>query len=127
MADETYVTSTTTAPSVQNGTMRWAAAMSINSSALANSFFDFDWTALFKAKSGNADPLSIIIVSNPAGGAFKSTLVPNPVIMPLGGIEFNTVRIIKLLPAVAGTYTFTYNITDTTNTSTTATLTLTLA
>lgn len=127
MAAQDQIPPSNLPPNVQNGTMRWVASMSVNSAQLECGFFDFPWTTLFKAKSpDNVDPLTIEVVSNPPGGAFKSTMVPNPVIAPLGGVHFNTVRIIKLGDAPAGVYVFTYKVTDTKNASTTCTLTLTL-
>ncbi len=114
-------------PNVQNGAVRWAAAMNVNSPQLKScGFFDFNWVALFQAKS-KATPLRIEVVNNPASGEFKSSLVPNPVVMPLGGIEFNTVRIIKLKDVEAGVYVFNYLVIDDKNQSTPCVLTLTVA
>lgn len=110
-------------PNVQNAAVRWVAKLSANSVSLKCGFFDFPWTTLFKAKS-DLTPLRIEIVANPVGGVFKSTLVPNPVISPLGNVEFNTVRIIKLGDAVPGDYVFNYLVVDDKNQSTPCTLTL---
>jgi len=112
-------------PNVQNAAIRWVAKLSANSASLKCGFFDFPWTTLFKAKSDRT-PLRIEIVANPPGGEFKSTLVPNPVITPLGFVEFNTVRIIKLHEAHSGDYVFQYSVLDDKNQSTPCTLTLTV-
>ncbi len=112
-------------PNVQNAAVRWVAKLSANSVTLQCGFFDFPWTTLFQAKS-DLTPIRIEIVANPPGGKFKSTLVPNPVISPLGNIEFNTVRIIKLGEAHAGDYVFNYMVIDDKNQSTPCTLTLTV-
>lgn len=112
-------------PDASNGTIRWVASMSAASSQMKCGFFDFPWVDLFKVKSDRT-AVRIEIVSNPAGGEFKSTLVPNPTITPLGGVEFNTVRIIRLKDVAAGAYVFTYKVVDDKNQSTTCTLTLTV-
>lgn len=125
MAADSPAVPSSTQPTAQNGAIRWVASMNVNSTQLEGGFFDFPWIDLFKAKS-SATAMRIEIVSNPIGGAFKSTLVPNPAITPLGGVEFNTVRIIRLQEAVAGSYVFTYKVYDDQNQSTTCTLTLTL-
>jgi hypothetical protein len=115
-----------TPPSATNATQRWVASMNRLSSELECGFFDFNWVSLFKASSPSIDPLSITIVSNPAGGVFKSTLVPYQVVAGQGGVQFNTVRIIRLLDAAAGTYVFNYQVTDTKGNTTPCTLTLTV-
>jgi len=127
MAADATVVPGNVPPAVSNAAIRWVASMNVNESQLSScGFFDFLWTDLFATSSPSVDPLSISVVSNPPGGQFKSTLVPYPVITPLGGPQFNTVRIIKLQPAVAGTYTFNYVVTDTQNRQTPVSLVLTL-
>ncbi len=125
MADEAPMTVPLVPPEAHNGVMRWAASMNVNSTQLNCGFFDFQWITLFRAKS-DRKALRIEIVSNPAGGVFKSTLVPNPVVTPEGNTEFNTVRIIKLVPATPGAYVFVYKVTDDQDQSTTCQLTLTI-
>jgi len=117
---------TTTPPSVTPATLRWVTSVEAVSLDSQCPFIDFNWVTLFKASSPNVDPLRIDVISNPAGGFFKSTLVANPVVSPLGGTYFDTVRLIRLLPAPAGTYTFQYAVTDTQNNVTQVTLTLTV-
>lgn len=126
MANDTYVPPVQTPPTVVPATLRWVASMKTNPTGLDCQFFDFNWVDLFKASTTDIDPLSITIVSNPTGGYFKSTLVPTPVIAPLGGVQYNTVRIIRLAEAPPADYVFTYKITDTNNQSTNATFTLTV-
>jgi hypothetical protein len=126
MADNVFNPQTVNPPTVQNGTIRWVASLTTNPTGIDCGFFDFLWTDLFKASTQGVDPLSIEIVSNPPGGFFKSTLVPNPIVSPLGGIQFNTIRIIRLLDTPAGTYTFNYRVTDTKNQTANCQLTLTV-
>lgn len=113
-------------PVVTPGAVRWVASMDVNGSQLECGFFDFNWVDLFKVTSPGNNPIRLDLVSNPPGGAFKSTLVPYQAIQPTGAVEFNTVRIIKLLNAAAGTYVFNYNVVDDHNVSTPVVLTLTL-
>lgn len=126
MYDESFTPAVQPPPVVQNGTIRWVASMDSNPTGLDCGFFDFLWTDLFKASTTGIDPVSINVVSNPPGGYFKSTLVPTPVVAPLGGVQFNTVRIIRLQDTPAGTYTFNYVVTDTKNQSTNCQLVLTV-
>lgn len=126
MADDVFNPQVINPPTVQNGTIRWVASMDTNPTGLDCGFFDFLWTDLFKASTNGIDPLMLEIVSNPAGGFFKSTLVPSPVVSPLGGTFFNTVRIIRLLDTPPGNYVFTYKVTDTKNQTTNCQLTLTV-
>lgn len=126
MAADTMTPPSNTPPSASNAAIRWVASMEENSSQMDCGFFDFNWVQLFVAQSPNIDPLSIEIISNPVGGAFKSTLVPNPTVAPLGGVQFNTVRIIRLTTAAPGAYVFTYKVHDTKGGTTNCTLTLTL-
>lgn len=113
-----------TPPVVTPGTLRWATSVEMNALQAECPFIDFNWVNLFKAQSGSTDPLRIEIVSNPAGGEFKTTIVPYPVIAPLGGVEFNTLRIIKLKEAAAGAYVFNYSVVDTNGQATPVVLTL---
>lgn len=114
-------------PTGAAATLRWAVALGINDLEVGCGFFDFNWVTLFNAQTTSIDPLRIEIVSNPATGEFKTTVVPYPVVAPLGGPEFNTLRIIKLQDVDAGAYTFTYKIVDTAGGSTTVVLTLNVA
>ena len=125
MAADESVPAVETPPVVGNGAIRWAAAMSANSAQLECGFFDFNWVDLFQAKS-DRQAIRIDIVANPAGGEFKSTIVPYPSVAPQGAVQFNTIRIIKLDDVAAGDYTFTYVVTDDQNQSTTCTLVLTV-
>lgn len=126
MAAQAYSAPSTSSPSVSNGTMRWVTSVQANSTQLECGFIDFNWVELFNAASGSPDPLSLSIVSNPAGGYMKATLVANQVIVGQGAVQFNTVRIIMLNPAPPGSYVFTFAVTDTQNNTTTCTLTLTV-
>lgn len=111
------------APTATNAAISWTSSMKVNSAQLQCGFFDFNWVTLFKAKS-QANAIRLEVVSNPASGEFKSTLVPQPIVTPNGAVEFDTVRIIKLRDPVPGAYTFTYKVYDDLNQSTTCTLTL---
>jgi hypothetical protein len=113
-------------PTASPAGIRWACALTINELSANCGFIDFNWVELFAAQSASIDPLRIEIVSNPAGGEFKTTIVPYPVVAPLGGIEFNTLRIIKLKPAAAGAYVFNYRVVDTKGQATPVTFTLTV-
>lgn len=109
-----------------NAAMNWSATMELNSTAMQCGFFDFNWVKLFNAQSGSKG-VSLELVSNPAGGYFKSTLVAVPVVGSAGEAQYNTVRIVRLKPAPVASYVFTYRIKDEKNTTTTVTLTLTVA
>jgi hypothetical protein len=123
-----------TPPNVTNGTQRWAANLTVSINQLGCSFFDFNWIQTFQAVMANtvpfndAQPLSIEIVSNPTGGAFKSTIVggDGQQAMSSGAVIFSTCRIIRLQDVTAGDYVFTYKVTDTKGLSSTCTLTLTV-
>ncbi len=111
-------------PTSQNGTLRWA--VSLTQSDLNNNcpFLDFNWVQLFNAEATAAGPLRITTTASPAGGEFKSTLVPYPNILPEGSPEYNTVRIIKLKESPAGDYVFHYTIQDTAGGTTNVVFTL---
>lgn len=114
-------------PTAVNGVLRWAGRLNLSSSEYECAFFDFNWVALFQAKTSNANlPKRLEVLSNPPGGEFKSTLVPYPSATPLGMLEFNTVRILRLKNAVAGDYVFNYRVVDHNNLSVTCELTLTV-
>lgn len=114
------------APSVTSGTLKWSASISMNDLVNGCNFIDFNWVTLFKASAQDNQPLRIDIVSNPASGEFKTTIVPYPSIVGAGDVEFNTLRIIKLKPVAAGAYTFNYNVVDQQGQATPVTLTLTI-
>lgn len=114
------------APSATPGTLRWAASVSMNDLVNGCNFIDFNWVTLFKAKAQDTQPVRIEIVSNPASGEFKTTIVPYPSVVGAGGVEFNTLRIIKLKPVDAGAYTFNYSVVDQQGKATPVTLTLTV-
>lgn len=114
------------APDANDGTLRWVTSVSMNDLQQVCPAIDFNWVELFMAETTGKDPLRIEVVSNPPGGVFKTTIVPYPVIAPLGGVEFNTLRIIKLHPAAAGDYEFNYQIVDTKGGITPVKLTLTV-
>ncbi len=102
-----------TPPDAQPGTAQWQAPMPQFDAAMACPFFDFLWTDLFGLTSSSV-PLRLDVISNPPGGEFKTTLIPIPVVdVATGGPMFNTIRIIRLKPAVPGVYEFNYAITDT--------------
>lgn len=124
-ADQGTPPSTPPAPDVTPGVLRWAVSVSMNDFVNGCNFLDFNWVTLFNAKSQN-QPLRIEIVSNPASGEFKTTIVPYPAVVGAGSVEFNTLRIIKLKPVSAGTYTFNYSVVDQTGQSTPVVLTLTV-
>lgn len=114
-------------PTAVNGTMRWAGRLNLSSTEYECAFFDFNWVALFQAKCDNELlPKRLEVLSNPPGGEFKSTLVPYPSATPLGLIEFNTVRILRLKNAVAADYVFNYRVVDSNNLSVNVELTLTV-
>lgn len=123
-ADEGAAPAPQPAPGVTPGTLRWVTAVEMNALQAGCPFIDFNWVNLFKAQTTGIDPLRIDIVSNPVGGEFKTTIVPFPVVAPLGGVEFNTLRIIKLKPAAAGAYVFNFAVVDTKGQSTPVVLTL---
>lgn len=113
------------APTVTPATLRWAISLSMNDLVAGCGFLDFNWVNLFETQSQN-QPLRIEIVSNPASGEFKTTVVPYPSVIGAGAIEFNTLRIIKLKPVAAGTYLFNYSVIDQHGQATPVTLTLTV-
>lgn len=112
-------------PVVTPATLQWAVSLSMNDLQVGCGFFDFNWVTLFKAQS-QASPLRIEIVSNPASGEFKTTVVPYMSIIGAGEVEFNTLRIIKLKPVDPGSYTFNYQVVDQLGQATPVTLTLTV-
>ncbi len=102
-------------------TLNWATSLNAVAFSTNCAFFDFSWTSLFKtqfiedpSQAGNTViPLTISIVSNPAGGYFKASTVSaqgSQVVVPGGGVQFNTVRILRLQDPPVGTYTFTFAI-----------------
>lgn len=113
------------APGVTSGTLRWAVSVSMNDLVNGCNFLDFNWVTLFSAQSQN-QPLRIEIVSNPASGEFKTTIVPYPSVVGAGAVEFNTLRIIKLKPVEPGDYVFNYSVVDQRGQATPVTLTLTV-
>lgn len=126
MDNRTFAQEPNVPPTAANSTIRWVASLKTNPTGLDCRFFDFNWVDQFKAASDDVDPLNIELVQNPAGGFFKSTFAPFPVVRPLGSLQFNTIRILRLQPAPPGDYVFTYNITDSKGESVPATLTLTV-
>jgi hypothetical protein len=118
-------------------TLTWACTMNLQSFAEDCSFFDFRWDTLFaasvqadpKAYGNGVVPLSLATVSNPAGGVFKASVLQGDggqVIVPGGGVMFNTVRVLRLADPTAGTYTFNFSVSDNLGQSTPAVLTLTV-
>lgn len=126
MDNRTFAQEPNVPPETTNGTIRWVASMKTNPTGVDCRFFDFNWVEQFKAASDDPDPLNIQVLQNPAGGFFKSTLVPFPVVRPLGSLQFNTIRILRLKPAPAGDYVFQYLVTDSKGNSVPTTLTLTV-
>jgi len=112
-------------PTAQPATLRWAVSMTMNDLVAGCGFLDFNWVTLFHAQS-TTQPLRIEIVSNPPSGEFKTTIVPYPVVVGEGAIEFNTLRIIKLKPVVPGSYVFNYQVVDQLGQATPVVLTLTV-
>jgi hypothetical protein len=107
-------------------TLAWATSMNAVAFATSCSFFDFNWTDLFKtqfvddpSQAGNTViPLTISVVSNPAGGYFKASTVSaqgSQTIVPGGGVQFNTIRILRLQDPPPATYTFNFLISATVN------------
>jgi hypothetical protein len=126
MAADVSSPPTTAPPVVTSGTLRWAASVKVADLEAQCPFIDFNWVDLFKAGTTNVDPLRIDVVSNPPGGFFKSTLVPYTSVAPLGGVQFNTIRIIRLGAPPPADYTFNYVVTDSLNQTTNVALTLTV-
>lgn len=112
-------------PSVTPGTLRWVVNLKASDLSAGCGFIDFNWVELFHAQTQDIDPLRIEIVSNPPSGEFKTTIVPYPVVSPLGAIEFNTLRLINLKPADPGDYVFNYKVVDSRGHGTPVVLTLT--
>jgi hypothetical protein len=106
-------------------TLRWACTVNMASFQIDCAFFDFNWITLFKTtfppdstQEGWATiPLTLEIVSNPPGGYFKASLVQSQgqVIIPGGGVTYDTVRILRLQDPPANTYEFKFNINATRN------------
>lgn len=118
-------------------TLEWACTMNLQAFTEECAFFDFNWVALFNAVAqadptafGNGViPLSISTVSNPATGEFKASVVQGhggQTIVPGGGVQFNTVRILRLHDPEAGAYVFNFAVTDNLGQSVPAVLTLTI-
>lgn len=107
-------------------TLEWATTMNLQAFTTDCAFFDFNWVALFDAQfvpdpqqqGSGVVPLSIQTVSNPVGGYFKASVVTAQgaqTIVPGGGVQFNSIRILRLQDPPAGTYTFTFLITQNVN------------
>lgn len=121
-----------------NATLTWSCTVSLEAFQANASFIDFQWIDLFEASLKNNPnyspgeqiiPLSITTTSNPPGGYFKASIVQAlgaQVTLPGGGQMFNSIRILRLMDPVAGTYTFDFAITDNLGNTTPATLTLTV-
>lgn len=110
-------------PPQDAGTVRWVSTLDINTAGNQCAFFDFNWISLFQASMNSRPisanktpvvPLKIEIVSNPPTGEFKASLVSQQgASSPVGGIVFDTIRIIKLKDTVdSGAYEFQFRITD---------------
>lgn len=113
-------------PVVTPATLYWSCALTMNDLEAKCGYIDFNWVTLFKANESYDSPMRIEILSNPAGGEFKTTIVPIPVVTPLGGPEFNTLRIIKLKDVTPGNYLFNYRVFDVAGKSTDVVFTLTV-
>lgn len=113
-------------PAVTPGTLQWAVSLAPHALGPDCPFFDFNWVELFNSQTDGVDPLRIEIVSNPVSGEFKTTVVAYQSITPLGGAQYNTLRIINLKHAEPGQYVFNYAVVDTLGQSTPVTLTLTV-
>lgn len=120
------------APNPQNAAIAWVASMNVVTDHSDFGFFDFPWMTLFQESVKGSNPVRISTVSNPPGGYFKSTVVSGAgsggqVYLPGGAVVFDTVRIILLHPAAAGSYVFQFLVTDSLNQSTPVQLTLTIS
>lgn len=111
----------------------WDAPLNFQSLINECTFFDFRWDTLFetsiqedKTQAGNSIvPLTLNVVSNPAGGEFKASLVTGlggQTVVAGGGIMFNTVRVLQLKDAAPGTYTFNFEVSATFNDAAQATV-----
>jgi len=113
-----------TPPVTTPQTLTWAATINLQSLQQECSFIDFNWAELFQTsyandpnnlQGNNVLPIAITQITNPAGGFFKAVVLggamgSNQVVIPGGGVVYNTVRIIRLQDPPAGTYTFTFQI-----------------
>jgi hypothetical protein len=101
-------------------TLRWACTANAETLLLDCAYFDFNWVTEFQLvyqpdpdQIGNGTiPMSISVVSNPAGGFFKASVVQGlgQTILPGGGVVYDTIRILKLEDPTAGSYTFNFSI-----------------
>lgn len=108
--------------------LSWACSIDPIAFSPECAFFDFNWTNLFKTTpaydptvAGNTViPISIQVVSNPAGGFFKAVIVQNAgqTIYPGGGVTFDTIRILRLQDPTPGTYAFNFSISYSNGTNT---------
>lgn len=118
-------------------TLRWSCTANAESLLLDCAFFDFNWVKEFQLafqpdpnQIGNGTiPMSISVVSNPAGGFFKASVVQGlgQSIIAGGGVVFDTIRIMRLEDPTAANYTFDFSISTSINGATVsvpATLTL---
>jgi hypothetical protein len=109
-------------------TMNWAA--SVPSAVLSGdcSFFDFNWMTLFSSKSA-LTPVRISVNGNPVdkdgNPVFRATVVGNPTATGTG-VQFDTVRVMKLSANVLGAYTFNLRVTDDKGGTTDVVLTVTV-
>jgi hypothetical protein len=106
-------------------TLRWSCTANAESMLLDCAYFDFNWVKEFQLayqpdpnQTGNgALPMSISVVSNPAGGFFKASVVQGlgQTIIGGGGVVYDTIRILRLADPTAGNYTFDFSISTSIN------------
>jgi hypothetical protein len=106
-------------------TLRWSCTANAESMLIDCAYFDFNWVNEFQLayqpdpdQTGNAVvPMSISVVSNPAGGFFKASVVQGlgQTILAGGAVVYDTIRILRLADPTAGNYTFDFSISTSVN------------
>ena len=128
----------TPAPSASPASISWNASVKWLYSPQSSyvNFADFNWIIAFNAKSNSTDaPVRIQFVSstyyngttNVANSDIVAKVIGNPNYVGAGGVQFDTVRLIRVNDKLAtGAYTFNFLVTNTSGKSVSAVLTLTV-
>ncbi len=95
-------------------TQYWRASIPFGGLGVSCAFYDLNWVDTFESTSQGAlgSPNRIEIVSNPSGNILKAMVVrQNPTYVGEGGVLYDTLRIVALVPNVpAGDYEFEFKI-----------------
>lgn len=115
-------------PGTDAATQYWVASVPFGGLGASCAFYDFNWVDIFTSTSLGAlgSPNRIEVVSNPSGNILKAMVVrQNPTYVGEGGMLYDTVRIVALVPNVpADDYEFDFKIINADNQEVAVKLTL---